>query len=104
MLMFSVMFLCCWRLGVVTLAVKLVGSWGGKLGVWASQVMLEVKNLPANARDRRDMGSIPGSGRSPGERHSNPFQYSRLENAMNRGVWQAAFHRFTQESNIIEAT
>ena len=38
--------------------------------------MLEVKNLHANARDRRDMGSIPGSGRSPGERHSNPFQYS----------------------------
>ena len=35
--------------------------------------MLEVKNLPANARDRKNMGSIPGSGRSSGGRHSNSF-------------------------------
>ena len=44
---------------------------------WASQVVLVVKNLPANARDP---GSIPGSGRSPGGGHGNPFQYSCLEN------------------------
>ena len=42
----------------------------------ASQVALVVKNLPANAGDIRDMGLIPGSGRSPGGGHSNPLQYS----------------------------
>ena len=41
----------------------------------------------ANARDIRDMGSIPGLGRSPGEGHGNLFQYSCLENPMDRGAW-----------------
>ena len=45
-------------------------------GSGASQVVLVVKNLPANAGDKRDMGVIPGSGRSPGRGHGNPFQYS----------------------------
>ena len=44
--------------------------------VWASQVALVVKNLPANAGDIRDMGWIPGSGRSREGGHGNPFQYS----------------------------
>ena len=44
----------------------------------ASQVTLLVKNLPANEGDARD--AIPGSGRSPGEGHGNPLQYSCLEN------------------------
>ena len=44
----------------------------------ASQVVLVVKNLPANARDIRAAGLIPGSERSPGGRHSNPLQYSCL--------------------------
>ena len=48
-----------------------------------------VKNPPANAGDRRDMGSIPGLGRSPGEGNSNPLQYSFLENPMDRGAWWA---------------
>ena len=48
-----------------------------------------VKNLPANAGD---MGSIPGSGRSPGEGNGNTFQYSCLENPMDRGAWWAAVH------------
>ena len=39
-----------------------------------------------------DMGSIPGSGRSPGEENSNPFQYSYLENPMNREAWQGTVH------------
>ena len=56
---------------------------------WASQVVLVVKNLPATARDIRDMGLIPGSGRSPGGGHGNPLQYSCLENSMNRGAWWA---------------
>ena len=50
---------------------------------------LVVKNLPANAGDIRDAGSIPESGRSPGRGHGNPLQYSCLENPMDRGVWRA---------------
>ena len=53
----------------------------------ASQVALVVKNLPANAGDIRDAGSIPGSGRSPGGGHGNPLQHSCLENTMDRGDW-----------------
>ena len=49
-----------------------------------------VKNLPANAGD---MGSVPGSGRSPGGGNGNPLQYSYLENPMDRGAWQATVHR-----------
>ena len=45
-----------------------------------------VKNLPANAGDIRGAGSIPRSGTSPGERHSNPLQYSCLENPTDRGA------------------
>ena len=48
--------------------------------LWGSQVALVVKNPPASAGDTRDMGSIPGSGRSPGGGHGNPFQDSCLEN------------------------
>ena len=48
-----------------------------------------VKNLPATAGDVRDVGSIPGLGRSPGGGHVNPLQYSCLENPMDRGAWQA---------------
>ena len=43
-----------------------------------------VKNMPANVRDAGDAGSIPGSGRSPGEGNDNPLQYSSLENPMDR--------------------
>ena len=43
-----------------------------------------VKNPPANAGDARDVGSIPGSGRSPGEGNGSPLQYSCLENSMDR--------------------
>ena len=48
-----------------------------------------VKNQPASAGDSRDMGSVPGSGRSPGVGDGNPFQYSCLENPMDKGAWQA---------------
>ena len=48
-----------------------------------------VKNLPASAGD---VGSVPGLGRSPGEGNDNPLQYSRLENSMDRGAWQATIH------------
>ena len=57
---------------------------------------LVVRNPPANAGDIRDVGLIPGSGRSPGGGHSNPLQYSRLENPMDRGAWQATAHGVTE--------
>ena len=62
---------------------------------WVSQVALVVKNLPSNARDITDTGSIPGSGRSRG-RNGNPLQYSCLENPMDRGAWQATVHGVTE--------
>ena len=58
----------------------------------ASQVVLVVENTPANAGDARGVGLIPGSGRPPGGGHSNPFQYSCLENSMGRGAWRATVH------------
>ena len=48
-----------------------------------------VNNLPVDAGDARDMGSIPGLGRPPGEVNGNPLQYSCRENYMDRGGWQA---------------
>ena len=60
---------------------------------WASQVAQVVENQPANAGDVRDTGSIPGWGRSPGEGHDNPLQYSYLENPMDRGAWRVTVHR-----------
>ena len=50
------------------------------------------KNPPANAGDARDLGSVPGLGRSPGKGNGDPFQYSCLENPMNREAWQAPVH------------
>ena len=47
--------------------------------------------------DARDVGSIPGLGRSSGEGNGNPFQYSRLENPMDRGAWQVAVRGVTKE-------
>ena len=52
-----------------------------------------VKNPPTNARHVKDMGSIPGLGRSPGGGQGNPLQYYCLENPMDRGAWQAVVHR-----------
>jgi len=51
-----------------------------------------VKNPPASARDARDLGLIPGLGRSPGGGNGNLLQYSCLENPMDRGARQAAVH------------
>ena len=52
-----------------------------------------VKNLPANAGDVIDTGSVPGSGRCPGEGNGEPLQYSCLENPMARGAWRAVVHK-----------
>ena len=66
-------------------AMKLDKLWGFPGGT-------VINNLPANARDARDSGSIPGLGRSPGGRNGNPLQNSYLENFMERGSWQATVH------------
>ena len=58
-----------------------------------------VKNPPANAGD---IGLIPGSGRSPGERNANPFRYSGLEDLMDRGAWQAIVHGVSKELDLTE--
>ena len=57
--------------------------------MWASQEALVVKNPPADAGDLRDVGSIPELERFPGERHSNPLQYTCLENPVDGGAWWA---------------
>ena len=51
-----------------------------------------IKNLPANAGDARDEGSVPGWGRSPGVGNGNQLQYSSLGNPINRGAWPATVH------------
>ena len=67
------------------------------------QVVLVVKNRPANARDIRDPSLIPGSGRSPGIGNSDLLQYSCLGNSMDRGAWWATVHRVAN-SHMTEAT
>ena len=57
---------------------------------------LVVKNLPANSGEVRNLSLIPGSGRYPGEGDGNPFQYSCLENPMDRGTQWAMVHKVTK--------
>ena len=64
--------------------------------------MLAVENLPAKAGDVRGEGSIPDSGRSLGEGHRKPLQYSCLENPMDRGAGWATIH--SKESDTTEVT
>ena len=63
-----------------------------------------VENPPTNAGDLRDVGSIPGLGRSLGEGHGNPFQYSCLENPMDRGAWWAIVYGVAKELGTTEMT
>ena len=69
----------------------------------SSQVVLVVKNLPANAGDIKDSGFIPGSGRSH-EGYGNPLQYSCLENPMDGGAWWAMVYRVTKSRTQLRAT
>ena len=57
------------------------------------------KESACNAGDVGVVGSIPGSGRSPGGGHGNPLEYSCLENPMDRGAWWAMVHKITEESD-----
>jgi len=58
-----------------------------------------IKNLPANTRD---LGLIPGSGRSTGEENGNPLQYSCLGNPMDRGAWQVTVYGVAKELNTMD--
>ena len=60
--------------------------------MWGFPSDSAVKNLDCDAEATGDVSVIPGSGRSPGERRGNPFQYSCLENSVDRGAWQATVH------------
>ena len=81
------------------------GMWNFELqhvNSWVSLVAKLVKSLPAiNAGDP---GSIPGSGRSPGEGNGNPLQYSCLENSMDRGAGQATVHGITESDTTVKLT
>ena len=70
----------------------------------ASQAVLVVKNLPANAGDVRDARLIPGSGRSPGEGNGNPLQSSCLENPHGQRSLVGYSPRGRNESDMTEAT
>ena len=61
-----------------------------------------VKDPPAIAGEVRDMGSIPGSGRSRGAGHGNSLQYSGLENTIDRGAWQATVHRVAKSQTRLK--
>ena len=63
-----------------------------------------VKIPPANAKDIRDMGLIPGLGRSPGGGHSNPLKYSYLKNPMDKGTWWATVHGVTESDTTEQFT
>ena len=68
----------------------------------ASQVAPVVKNPSANAGDIRDVGWIPGLGKSPGEGHGKQLQYSWLENPMDRGAWWAGVYRVAQSQTRLK--
>ena len=70
--------------------IGMMWTWWGFLG------SSELKNLPANARDTRDEGLIPGWGRSPGIGSGNSLQYSCLKTSMDRGAWGATVHRVSK--------
>ena len=71
------------------------GAWCPDQGCFPGGLV--VKNVPANARDSRDTGSIPGSGGSPGVGNGNSLQYSSIGNLMNREALQATIYGVTKE-------
>ena len=73
-----------------------MGLWGGGFPGGGFPNGSADKEYAYNAGDTGDAGSIPGSGRSPGEGHDNPLQYSCLENPMDKGTWRATVQRVTE--------
>ena len=77
---------------------KFFPSWATR----EAQVVLVVKNPLASAGEAREVDLIPESGRSSGERHANPLQYSYLENPTDRGAWRATVHRVTKSQTQLK--
>ena len=71
----------------------MLGWLSGLFGGFPAGAMVKIKKMPANSGDA-DL--IPGSERSPEVGNGNPFQYSCLENSMDRGAWQAMVHSVTE--------
>ena len=72
-----------------------------------SQILIRAKGFPGGLDGKEsacnaDLGSIPWSGRSPGEGKGNPLQYSCLENSMDKGLWWVTVHGGHKESDMIE--
>ena len=86
-----------WRKGTGGLYRRDKGIPWQSRGQGASLVAQLIKNPPANAGDA---GSIPGSGRRPGEENENPFQCSCLGNPMDRGAWRATVHRVKKKLDM----
>ena len=85
--------------GLPSMGSHRVGHYWSDLAAATSQVVLMVKNSPANS-DVRDAGLIPGLGRSPGEGNGNTLQYSCLEGTIwTEGTWRATVHRVTQRNS-----
>ena len=100
-------FLCIVGINLLISSLKLLHLYAWEkldlpFFLWGFPRELVVKNPPAHAGDIRDMGSIPGLGRSHGEGHGNPLQYFCLQNAMDRGVWPATVHRVTQSQTRLK--
>ena len=105
---------CCFKGALLSTGTKLYCSLlllgqKGKLFCWSSfKCLTNVWAYPGgsdgkeSARNAGDLGSIPGSGRSPGRGHGNPLKYSCLENPMDRGAWWATVHGGTKESDTTE--
>ena len=100
------LYICYILYSKISLSVKIISKISVHLSFlkyWVSQVVLVVKNLPANAGDVRHTSLIPGWGRSPGGGHGNALQYCCLESPMDREAWQVAIHKFA-ELDITEVT
>ena len=79
------------------------GALGENMLLWASHMALIVKNLSSNAGGIKDVGSIPGSGKSPGGEHDNPLQCYCLENPMDRGAWCAIVHGVAKSRTLLRS-
>ena len=83
-----------------------IGATSLEHGILLSIKVLGGKESVCNAGSAEDTGSIPGLGRFPGEGHSNPLQFSCLENPMDGGAWWATVHgvakNWTTESNLAQ--
>ena len=81
-----------------------VRSLGREDPLGTSQVATVVKNLPANAGETRHTGSIPGLGRSSGVGNGKLFQYSCMENSVDRGDWPWSLREFILPSSSMNLT